>query len=49
MSENFKLYISKRPRRLRRSPAILELCTETRVSVKDLILPVFVADRKSVV
>lgn len=44
MSENFKLYISKRPRRLRRSPAILELCTETRVSVKDLILPVFVAE-----
>ncbi len=44
MTENFKLYISKRPRRLRRSEAILNLCTETRVSVKDLILPVFVKE-----
>ena len=44
MTENFKLYISKRPRRLRRSEAIFNLCTETRVSVKDLILPVFVKE-----
>lgn len=44
MNENFKLYISKRPRRLRKSQAILNLCTETRVSVQDLILPVFVKE-----
>lgn len=44
MSENFKLYISRRPRRLRRSGAILDLCAETRVSVDDLILPVFVME-----
>ncbi len=44
MTENFKLYISKRPRRLRKSEAILNLCAETRVSAQDLILPVFVKE-----
>ena len=44
MNENFKLYISKRPRRLRKSKAILNLCTETRISVQDFILPVFVKE-----
>jgi len=47
MDENFKLDITQRPRRLRKSPAILELCTETRVSASDLILPVFLKDGKN--
>lgn len=37
MNENFKLDIKKRPRRLRKSDAILSLCEETRVSPSDLI------------
>ncbi len=44
MNENFKLYISKRPRRLRKNQAILNLCTENRVCAQDLILPVFVKE-----
>ncbi len=46
MNENFKLDIKQRPRRLRRSDAILGLCTETRVSPADLILPVFLKEGK---
>ena len=44
MNENFKLYLPKRPRRLRRSKAILDLCAETRVDARDLILPVFIKE-----
>ncbi len=47
MNENFKLDIRKRPRRLRKSNSILELCAETRVSPSDLILPVFVKEGSS--
>ena len=47
MNENFKLDMKKRPRRLRKSEAILDLCTENRVCPSDLILPVFVKDGKS--
>lgn len=47
MNENFKLDIKQRPRRLRRSEAILELCAETRVDVSDLILPVFLKEGKT--
>ncbi len=47
MNENFKLDIKKRPRRLRRTPTILSLCEETRVSPADLILPVFIKEGKS--
>lgn len=44
MNENFKLYLPSRPRRLRRSAAILDLCTENRVCPADLILPVFIEE-----
>ena len=47
MNENFKLDIKKRPRRLRKSDAILSLCEETRVSPSDLILPVFLKEGKN--
>ena len=47
MNENFKLDIKQRPRRLRRSEAMLELCAETRVEASDLILPVFLKEGKS--
>ncbi len=47
MNENFKLDMKKRPRRLRKSEAILDLCTENRVCPSDLILPVFVKDGES--
>ncbi len=47
MDENFKLDIRKRPRRLRKSDAILSLCEETRVNPSDLILPVFIKEGKS--
>ncbi|MEO0743282.1 MAG: porphobilinogen synthase, partial [Bacteroidota bacterium] len=33
-----------RPRRLRRSPALRRLVRETRLSVDDLVLPLFVED-----
>ncbi len=46
MNENFKLDMTKRPRRLRKSSSILSLVQETRVSVSDLILPVFLVDGK---
>ena len=44
MNKNFKLYISKRPRRLRRNESILNLCAETRITSHDLILPVFIKE-----
>ena len=44
MNKNFKLYISKRPRRLRKNDTILNLCAETRVTSHDLILPVFIKE-----
>lgn len=47
MDENFKLDMKKRPRRLRKSDAILDLCTENRVCPSDLILPVFVKEGKN--
>lgn len=47
MEENFKLDIKKRPRRLRKSKAVLELCRETEVKPSDLILPVFIKEGKT--
>jgi len=47
MNENFKLDMPKRPRRLRKSKAVLGLCEETRVSPSDLILPVFLKDGRN--
>lgn len=47
MDENFKLDIKKRPRRLRKSNSILDLCQETRVLPSDLILPIFIKEGKS--
>ena len=44
MNKNFKLYLPSRPRRLRRSAAILDLCAENRICPKDLILPVFIQE-----
>ncbi|MBQ6534970.1 MAG: porphobilinogen synthase [Opitutales bacterium] len=44
MNENFKLDMKKRPRRLRRSAAMLSLCAETEVQPSSLILPVFVKE-----
>lgn len=47
MEENFKLDIKKRPRRLRKSASILELCEETSLKTSDLILPVFIKEGKN--
>ncbi len=47
MDENFKLDISKRPRRLRKSANVLSLSQETRIHPSDLILPVFLIDGKN--
>lgn len=42
MSHRFKLDLQRRPRRLRRSPALRELSCETRLEVARLIQPLFV-------
>ncbi len=47
MEENFKLDIKNRPRRLRKSSAILKLCQENIVRPSDLILPVFIKEGKN--
>lgn len=44
MSEDFKLDLARRPRRLRRTNALRAMVEETRVSVDDLIAPLFVKD-----
>jgi len=46
MSKDFKLDLTSRPRRLRRTAAIRELVAETRVAPGDLIAPLFVVDGK---
>ena len=42
--EDFKLDLARRPRRLRSSAAVRSLVEETRVTVDDLIAPLFVID-----
>lgn len=42
--EDFKLDLARRPRRLRRSAAVRALVEETRITVDDLIAPLFVID-----
>ena len=44
MNRDFELHLQRRPRRLRRSPAIRKLVEETTLTVNDLIAPVFVKD-----
>ena len=44
MNPHFHLHLSRRPRRLRRSPAIRNLVEETTLTVKDLVAPLFVKD-----
>lgn len=44
MNRQFQLHLSRRPRRLRRSPAIRNLVEETTVTVKDLVAPLFIKD-----
>lgn len=44
MADSDQLDISRRPRRLRRTPAIRALVAETHVTVGDLIAPLFVID-----
>ena len=46
MEEKFKLDIKKRPRRLRKSQRILDLCRESEVRPSNLILPVFIKEGK---
>ncbi len=43
-TEGFKLDLSRRPRRLRRTAALRSMVEETRVTVDDLIAPLFVID-----
>lgn len=47
MNENYALDIRYRPRRLRRNPSRLALCSETAVLPSDLIQPLFVVDGKN--
>jgi len=44
MSEDFKLDLVRRPRRLRRTKALRAMVEETRVNADDLIAPLFVKD-----
>jgi porphobilinogen synthase len=44
MPQKFKLHISRRPRRLRRTASIRALTAETVLAVDDLIAPLFVID-----
>lgn len=46
MSKDFKLDLTTRPRRLRRTAALRELVAETRVDPGDLIAPLFVVEGK---
>ena len=44
MNPHFELHLPRRPRRLRRSPAIRNLVEETTLTVNDLVAPLFVKD-----
>lgn len=44
MNPHFALHLSRRPRRLRRTPAIRHLVEETTLTVNDLVAPLFVKD-----
>lgn len=44
MTENFKLHLPRRPRRVRRTPAVRALVAETALDVRDFIAPLFVID-----
>ncbi len=44
MAKNFKLFLTHRPRRLRRQPSRRALVAETVLRVEDLIAPLFVVD-----
>ena len=44
MNPHFELHLPRRPRRLRRSPAIRKLVEETTLTVNDLVAPLFVKD-----
>ena len=46
MTQNFKLALTQRPRRLRRTPSRRALVTETVLRTADLIAPLFVVDGK---
>ena len=46
MAKNFKLFLTHRPRRLRRQPSRRALVAETVLRVEDLIAPLFVVDGK---
>ncbi len=46
MTQNFKLDLTQRPRRLRRTPSRRALVTETVLHTADLIAPLFVVDGK---
>jgi len=47
MSENFKLDIKFRPRRMRRTAQMRALCEETSINLSKLIAPLFVSDGKN--
>ena len=47
MTQNFKLALTQRPRRLRRTPSRRALVTETVLRTADLIAPLFVVDGKA--
>ena len=44
MNPHFELHLPRRPRRLRRSPAIRNLVEETTLTVNDLVAPLFIKD-----
>jgi porphobilinogen synthase len=41
-TENYELFLTQRPRRLRRTDALRRMVQETTLSVNDLIYPMFV-------
>ena len=44
MRKDEKFKLERRPRRLRKSPAIRSLVQETEIDVQDLVMPFFVID-----